>query len=465
MQGTAYKRKAFLVLAALTAITVTAAGFADLKDLKPGFNLFSSQQDIELGRQAAAEVAQKQPIVHNSQVKNYLTSLVQRLARSPHAGTEFPFSVQAISDNNINAFALPGGPLFIYTGLITLADNEAQLAGVLAHEMSHIRLRHGTSQASKANLFQLPLMLAGGLGEGLIGQLTQLGIGLGTGSVLLKMSRTAESQADYNGAQIMAEAGYNPIEMAQLFEKLEAKEGQAQSAQFLSDHPNPGNRIKAVQEEIQQMPRRSYTTDTRQFARIKDVVTHLPQPAQLRGQYKDGHAAPPAPNARPSKQSKQYQGRAFTFDYPDNWQTFGDPQSAMVTIAPSDGIVRDRNGKLSIGYGAIVSYYFPQSDEIQLRRDTDKLRSDTDDLVRQMQQANPEMRAGELRSLKVNDYSALVTTLNASSPFQGETEIDQLVTVLRPEGLWYLVFISPQSEYRDIRPVFDQMLRSVRFSK
>jgi hypothetical protein len=127
--------------------------------------------------------------------------------------------------------------------------------------------------------------------------------------------------------------------------------------------------------------------------------------------------------------------------------------------------VRDRNGKLSIGYGAIVSYYFPQSDEIQLRRDTDKLRTDTDDLVRQMQQANPEMRAGELRSLKVNDYSALVTTLNASSPFQGETEIDQLVTVLRPEGLWYLVFISPQSESRDIRPVFDQMLRSVRFSK
>jgi len=213
------------------------------------------------------------------------------------------------------------------------------------------------------------------------------------------------------------------------------------------------------------MPRRSYTTDTRQFARIKDVVTNLPAPGQLRGQYNDGQTAPQAPNARPSKQSKRYQGRAFTFDYPGNWQTFGDPQSAMVTIAPSDGIVRDRNGKVSIGYGAIVSYYFPETDEVQLRRDTDKLRVDTDDLVRQMQQANPEMRAAEQRSLKVNGYSAFVTTLNASSPFQGETEIDQLVTVLRPEGLWYLVFIAPQSESRDIQPVFDQMLRSVRFSK
>jgi hypothetical protein len=253
--------------------------------------------------------------------------------------------------------------------------------------------------------------------------------------------------------------------MAQLFEKLEAQEGQARSAQFLSDHPNPGNRIKAVQEEIQQMPRRSYTTDTRQFARIKDVVNHLPAPGQLRGQSNDGKPAPTVPNARPSKQSKRYQGRAFTFDYPNNWQTFGDPQAAMVAIAPSDGVVRDRNGNVSIGYGAIVSYYFPQSDEVQLQRDTDKLRLDTDDLVRQMQQANPGMRPAERRSLTVNGSAALVTTLNASSPFQGETEIDQLVTVLRPEGLWYLVFISPQSEFSDIQLVFDQMLRSVRFSK
>jgi beta-barrel assembly-enhancing protease len=309
-------------------------------------------------------------------------------------------------------------------------------------------------------------MLAGGLaGDGLLGQLTQLGIGLGTGSVLLKMSRTAETQADYNGAQIMAEAGYNPVAMAQLFEKLEAQEGQARSAQFLSDHPNPGNRVKAVQDQIQQMPRRSYTTDTRQFPRMKDVVTHLPAPSQLRGEYADGHTAPPAPGTRPSKQLKRYQGRAFTFDYPANWQNFGDPQSAMVTIAPSDGIVRDRNGRVSIGYGAIVSYYFPESDEVQLRRGADKLQTGTEDLVRQMKQANAEIRAAEQRSFQVDGNPALATMLNASSPFQGETEVDQLVTVLRPEGLWYLVFISPQSESREIQPVFDQMLRSVRFSK
>jgi beta-barrel assembly-enhancing protease len=455
-----------ILLMMTIALTLSAAAFAQLKDLQPGFNLFSSAQDIELGREAAAQVAKEQPMVRNAELSNYLTGLVQRLAKSPHASTEFQFSVQAISDKNVNAFALPGGPLYVYTGLISLAGSEAELAGVLAHEMSHIRLRHGTNQASKANLFQLPLMLAGGLaGDGLLGQLTQLGIGLGANSVLLKMSRTAETQADYNGAQIMAEAGYNPLAMAQLFEKLEAQDGQARTAQFLSDHPNPGNRIKAVQDEIQLMPRRSYTTDTRQFARIKDVVTHLPAPAQLRGQYDDGHAAPVAPGTRPSTKVKQYQGRSFALAYPDNWQAFGDPQSAMVTIAPSDGVVRDASGNLSVGYGAIVSYYFPATDEVQGGRQTDKLRSDTSDLVRQMQQANRDMRAAEPRSITVNGYPGLLTTLNARSPFQNETEIDQLVTVARPEGLWYLVFIAPESESRDIQPAFDQMLRSVRFSR
>ena len=111
----------------------------------------------------------------------------------------------------------------------------------------------------------------------------------------MKMSRSAETQADYNGAQIMAEAGYNPIEMARLFQKLEAQDGQGPSIQFLSDHPNPGNRVKAVQDEISQMPRKAYTTDTRQFTRIKDVVAHLPAPGQLRGTADDGRTTQAAP--------------------------------------------------------------------------------------------------------------------------------------------------------------------------
>src|SRR6185503_10671867 len=154
------RTKLFSIIATLL---VASTALAQMKDLQPGFNLFSPQQDIQVGREAAVQVEKEQPIVRNTELANYVTGLVQRLARSPHAGKEFPFTVRVVSDKNVNAFALPGGPLFVNTGLISLADNEAQLVGVLAHEMSHIRLRHGTNQASKANLLQLPLALLGGV--------------------------------------------------------------------------------------------------------------------------------------------------------------------------------------------------------------------------------------------------------------------------------------------------------------
>ena len=455
------RTKLFSIIA---IITMASTALAQMKDLQPGFNLFSAQQDIQVGREAAAQVEREQPMVRNTEVTNYVTGLVQRLARSPHAGKEFPFSVRVVSDKSVNAFALPGGPMFVNTGLIALADNEAQLVGVLAHEMSHVRLRHGTNQASKANVLQLPLALLGGVGgDGMLGQLAQLGIGLGAGSVLTKMSRTAETQADYNGAQIMAEAGYNPIEMAQLFQKLEAQEGQARTIQFLSDHPNPGNRVKAVQDEINQMPRKAYTTDTRQFARIKTVVAGLPAPNQLRSTSNGDQTAPAAPAVRPSARLRQYQGRAFAFGYPENWQTFGDAQSAMLAVGPSDGVIRDRDGKVSIGYGALVSYYFSEGDEGS-RRDGNNLSAETAGLIRQLEQSNPRMRVGESRGLRVNGFPALITTLKSNSPYQGETEIDELVTVIRPEGLWYMILISPESEYREVQSVFERIVQSIRFS-
>ena len=221
-----------------------------------------------MGKEAAGEVRQKMAVIHNPEIDRYLNAMLDRLRRSPHAGKaqgeDFPFTVALVYDKNINAFSLPGGPLFVNTGLIQACDNEAQLAGVIGHEMSHIVLRHSTNQISKRNLVSIPAMLAGAVfGNGILGQLTQVGLGLGANSFLLKFSRTDESEADYNGALIAAEAGYNPLEMAHFFEKLEAKAGrQGVLSQLLSDHPNPGNRVQAVQDEIRQMPQQSYTTDS-----------------------------------------------------------------------------------------------------------------------------------------------------------------------------------------------------------
>jgi predicted Zn-dependent protease len=270
-------RKILLLLAVSGAIwSITA----EIKPPKPGVNLFSPQQDIQLGKEAKAQVESQMPVLQDNTINGYLSEIGKKLAASPHAGN-WPFSFEAVYDKNINAFALPGGPMFVNTATITAADNEAQLAGVMAHEMSHVTLRHGTHQMTKQQFVQLPAVFAqSAMGNGMMGVLGKLGVNLAANSVLLKYSRDAEAQADYNGALIMADAGYNPIEMARFFEKLESEGSEGRLAQFLSDHPTPGNRVKSVQQEIQQMPSKAYKEDiTGQLGSIKNAVAHVKPPA------------------------------------------------------------------------------------------------------------------------------------------------------------------------------------------
>jgi predicted Zn-dependent protease len=249
----------------------------------PGFNLFSKEQDVQLGKESAEQVRKQMVIVKDPFLNRYVNEVGNRLVSSQEAqASGFPFSFEVVADPSINAFALPGGPMFINTGLLKAVDSEAQLAGVMGHEMSHVILRHGTNQASKAQLLQLPVLLGSQIaGNGsLLGKLTQAGIGLGANSVLLKFSRTAETQADLTGSHIMAEEGYNPIEMARFFEKLSAQAGAAGGAglQFMSDHPNPDNRQRAIEEEVGRLPHRTYGYETGDFQRMKQVVAGIKEP-------------------------------------------------------------------------------------------------------------------------------------------------------------------------------------------
>jgi predicted Zn-dependent protease len=268
-------------------MVVALPALAELQQLRPGFNLFSPQQDVQLGQEAAREVPKQMTVLRNRDLDAYLDVLLRKLEKSRYARTLnrdgsrselFPFSIHAVYDKKINAFSLPGGPLFVNTGAIDAADNEAQLAGVIAHEMSHVVLRHMTNQASKRELVALPAVLAGAVaGHSLLGQLAQLGVVFTANSALLKFSRTDEAEADYNGAEMMADAGYNPIEMARFFEKLEDKAGRGGAIeQFLSDHPNPGNRIAAISDEVREMPRRNYVDDeTGQLGHVREVVRKI----------------------------------------------------------------------------------------------------------------------------------------------------------------------------------------------
>ncbi len=246
---------------------------------QPGFNLFSKQQDVQLGQESAAQVRKQMTIIQDPVLTDYVNRVGKRLMASQEAqASGFPFTFEVVADPSINAFALPGGPMFINTGLLRAVDNEAQLAGVMGHEMSHVILRHGTNQASKSNLIQLPAVLASQMAgkNTMAGQLAQLGIGLGAHSVLLKFSRTAESQADLTGCHIMAEAGYDPMEMARFFNKLNAQGGHG--LQFLSDHPNPDNREHAIQQEARLLPQKNYGYESGEFRRMKDAVAKIREP-------------------------------------------------------------------------------------------------------------------------------------------------------------------------------------------
>ena len=179
---------------------------------KPGFNLFSVEQDIEIGRQSAVEAERQLSLLKSSNVDRYLNKVIGRLAaKAP--GARYPYTIKAVNDPAINAFALPGGPMYVNRGLVEAARSEAELASVLAHEMAHVALRHGTHQASKAYLGQAGLGILGGLlgkNGGNTAQIVNAVGGLGLNAVFLKFSRDAEYQADMVGAQIMAEGRVQP---------------------------------------------------------------------------------------------------------------------------------------------------------------------------------------------------------------------------------------------------------------
>jgi Zn-dependent protease with chaperone function len=440
--------------AAVSLFVLTVVAFAaGPKELKPGWNLFSKEQDVQLGREAAAQVEAQMPVVRDASLSEYVQRIGQRLASAPEAD-RYPYTFKVINDPNINAFALPGGPTYVHTGLIRAAENEAQLAGVMAHEIAHVALRHGTHQASKANAIQLPAMILGGLlggGGGMLGQLAQLGVGLGANSVLLKFSRDAERDADRLGARIMARAGYNPIEMARFFEKLQSQGGGG-GPQFLSSHPDPGNRIEVVQEEISFMPQRQYTAgDSNALRSIQSRLGSLPSSTGVGSRGRAGVVGTGDP--RPSGRFREFRGNGFSISHPDNWEVFGG-DGGSVTIAPRAGLVQDNAGGVAVGYGVIASYANAYHEN--------NLRDATADLIGQLRQSNPGLQAGgRQQSYRLDGQNALVTTLYNQSPLGGR-EVDMLVTVQARDGLFYMVFIAPEGDFRNVQPVFEQMLRTVR---
>ena len=434
---------------------------AQRTQLKPGWNKFSPQEDINLGKRAATDAEKQLPLCNAPKVDTYLTQLGTRLAQKlPTGGVQYPFEFHCVNDKAINAFALPGGYVFVNRGAIEAADNEAQLAGVMAHELSHVALRHGTNQATKAMLAETGLGIFGAVFGDTTGGalLTQLG-SFTAGGVLLRYSRTAESQADVMGTQVLYDTGYDPRAMAQFFEKLEAETKGKNPPEFFSDHPNPEHRVGRVDEEIEKLggvPPNA-KRDSAEFEAIKREVLALPMVKKPASGALGAAAVP----ALPSRNFSEYQASSYTLKYPDNWKKHPDGNGGGVSFAPDGGVVDDGSGHGALAYGLIIGMAEAKGDP----NDGNAVNSATQQVIHDLQKSNPSMkimRQGE--RLRLNGQPGLSTYLSNVSPAGGQ-ETDWVVTVLRPEGLVYFVCVAPQSAYDSYDRTFSSILDSVRFTR
>jgi hypothetical protein len=328
----------------------------------------------------------------------------------------------------------------------------------MAHEIAHVALRHGTNQLSRATAARLPLQVLGGVfSRGtLVDQLAQLGIGIGFTSVFLRYSRTAETQADIRGTQILFDAGYDPRAMAQFFEVLQARHPQS-SVEFFSDHPNPDRRAQRVSEEVERLggPRPGYQSDSPEFPRIKLLLKSMPLPPKQPPRRTD--AAPQRPEP-PSARLVLHAGQNFRLRHPENWRVYG--QDGAAAIAPDGGIFQGEGGEMMLAYGLFLGYYSSPS----INRST-SLDDATNQLISSLEKENPELRyvARSRTRTRLAGFEARSMRFAAPSPIRGLQETDWILTTVRPQGLFFVALISPEQEFESYRPTFERLLQSIVF--
>jgi Zn-dependent protease with chaperone function len=443
----------------LLFLSATAPSLSARVEPTHGFDMFSAQEEVQAGQQASAQVKRQLPVLPDS---DPITIYVQRLGQqlAVHApGEKWPYTFHVVNQREINAFALPGGPVFVNLGTIQAADNEAELAGVMAHEISHVVQRHGTRAASRQMAAQLPLAFLGAvMGGGALAQMAQMGYSFGVGSYFLRNSRKAESEADLLGTDIMYDSGFNPRAMSDFFAKLEKEGGVARGPQFLSDHPNPGNRAQAVAAEVGTLPRKTaYRTDSTEFLNVKERVgTMKPFTAQQIAERQGSTTNPSAGGSEPSSSFRNFSHSDFDISYPANWQVYGD-QNSSITIAPPNGVT-----KSAVAYGVMLNTFQPEDSNANLDQATHELLSS-------LRQSNPDLRQiGQDENIRVNGIAGKSVDLLGNSPLQDQSgrpgqERDWLVTFQRRDGsLLYMVAIAPDKDFESLRPTFEQMLKSIR---
>ena len=469
-----YFTRQIIASAVLSAIALLPVGAIAQTRVTAPKNKYKIQDDVKLGNEAAREVERQFPLLNDGEASDYVARVGERLVASippQFKQPDFDYRFKVVNARDLNAFALPGGPMYVNRGMIEAAKNEGELAGVMAHEISHVALRHATAQATKQSSFgsqarTLALILGGAIVGGEAG--AQLGAVFASG-FLLKYSREYETQADTLGSQIMADSGYDPRDLANVFQTIQRESGGSGGPQWLSSHPNPGNRYEAINREAQylRIAERRPVMTLRQFQALQVRLKEIPRAksmAEIERDYKAGRG--PVNNngggtstgrysdrvQYPSNRTQTFSGGGVSFNIPSNWRQFSGQSD--VQFAP-DGAY----GNQGITHGVLAGITSNQQASGFLSRDAQSYVTD-------LLETNTYLRQqGALSRTTIGGRTGYFATLSGRSPVTGRTEIDMVyVTQLRSGQLFYLVTVVPDDEQYNYSNAFRNTLNSVRFN-
>ena len=459
-------------VAVLALLAMPLSVFAQTQ-IKLHSNKYKISDDVKVGRQAAAEVEQQLPILNDSEVTSYLSRVGQRLVNSipsefQHQGFQYYF--KAVNARDINAFALPGGPMYVNRGMIEAARSEGEMAGVMAHELSHVALRHGTAQATKGQKYGL---LAGILGiggqilGGPAGAAAQIA-GQGVGVYFLKFSREYETEADILGARIMAGAGYDPRDLANMFKTIETQGG-GSSGGFLSSHPSPKDRYARINQEAQLLRVTNPVRDTRDFERTQARLRGMGRAPSMEEIARSGQRNPTGentgnypnnpPRGRVEYPSTRYQnystlGGIVRVSVPNNWRQLEDSNS--VWFAP-EGAYGQYQNQVVYTHGANFGVAQTQSRNLQQA---------TQEFLNGLAQGNGNLRQRSgLQRTTVGGRTGLTTTLTNLNEATGQAEVVTVITAqLRNGQLFYMIAVAPENESTSYQAAFRNILRSLQIN-
>ena len=433
-------------------------------------NSYTPEQDVQLGQQAAAEVRQQMPMLNDERIEDYVERIGERLVREIPEEWEQPafrYSFDVVNLKEINAFALPGGPMFLHRGMIEAARTEAEVAGVMAHELSHVILRHGTVQATKGQKFQIGAVagqILGAIVGGTAGDVIAQGSQFGLGAYFLKYSREYEREADLFGAQIMARAGYDPRQMANMFQTI-AREGGGRGPEWLSSHPDPGNRYEMINREAEMLEIDGNAGSGAEFSNVKSRLAQMspaPTSEQVARARQSGQRVPAGNTGRaarvepPSNQWRTYQpGNFLRLNVPANWEQIGGGNT--VRYAPEGGFFQAQSGQSSFTHGMELGV---------IDGDGASLQQATERLLQSFARTNPQLRRqGGYSRANIGGRQGLTTNLTNVSDVTGQREVVNVSTVqLRDGSVLFLIGVAPQSESRAYFNTFNRIRQSIQLA-